>query len=216
MILAVDGGKDKDLIWLDPTARTTPFGDFPVGDQNRWTVIINTDAPKSDTTETHLTDIEILDGEKIKERLYTFQKSPALPANSNKKRTSTHVRVKKDLSVEVTQELWVSGDFNARLRARILNASNRDERVQLLREALELDERAIVDDLKISEIEQLNKDLKVELTWLCQEYVYEIGGKYILELPIVKHPYAILLSEENREHPVVIGKTLTLEDDIGC
>lgn len=214
MILAVDGGKDKDLIWLDPTARTTPFGDFPVGDQNRWTVIINTDAPKSNTTETQLVDIEKLDGEKVKERLFTFQKSPALPANSNKKRTSTHVRVKKDLSVEVTQELWVSGDFNARLRARILNASNRDERIQLLREALELDERAIVDDLKISEIEQLSKDLTVEITWLCREYVYEIGGKYILELPVVKHPYAILLSEEDREHPVVIGKTLTLEDDI--
>ena len=214
MILAVDGGKNKDLIWLDPTAHTTPFGDFPVGDQNRWTVIINTDAPKSNTTETQVVDIEKIDGEQVKERLFAFQKSPALPANTNEKRTSTHVRVNKDLSVEVTQELWVSGDFNARLRARILHASNRDERVQLLREALELDERAIVDDLKISEIEQLNKDLKVELTWLCQEYVYEIGGKYILELPVVKHPYAILLSEEDREHPVLIGKSLTLEDNI--
>lgn len=214
MILAVDGGKNKDLIWLDPTAHTTPFGDFPVGDQNRWTVIINTDAPKSNTTETQVADIEKIDGEQVKERLFVFQKSPALPADTNRKSTSTHVRVKKDLSVEVTQELWVSGDFNARLRARILHASNRDERVQLLREALELDERAIVDDLKISEIEQLNKDLKVELTWLCQEYVYEIGGKYILELPIVKHPYAILLSEEDREHPVLIGKSLTLEDNI--
>lgn len=214
MILAVDGGKNKDLIWLDPTAHTTPFGDFPVGDQNRWTVIINTDAPKSNTTETQVTDIEKIDGEQVKERLFVFQKSPALPADTNRKSTSTHVRVKKDLSVEVEQELWVSGDFNARLRARILHASNRDERVQLLREALELDERAIVDDLKISEIEQLNKDLKVKLTWLCQEYVYEIGGKYILELPVVKHPYAILLSEEDREHPVLIGKSLTLEDNI--
>ena len=214
MILAVDGGKDKDLIWLDPTAHTTPFGDFPVGDQNRWTVIINTDAPKSNTIETQVADIEKLDGERLRERLFVFQKSPALPADSNRKSTSTHVRVKKDLSVEVTQKLWVSGDFNARLRARILHASNQDERVQLLREALELDERAIVDDLKISEIEQLNKDLKVELTWLCQEYVYEIGGKYILELPVVKHPYAILLSEDDREHPVLIGKSLTLEDNI--
>ncbi len=214
MILAVDGGKNKDLIWLDPTARTTPFGDFPVGDQNRWTVIINTDAPKSNATETQVADIQKIGGEQVKERLFVFQKSPALPADTNRKSTSTHVRVKKDLSVEVTQELWVSGDFNARLRARILHASNRDERVQLLREALELDERAIVDDLKISEIEQLNKDLKVELTWLCQEYVYEIGGKYILELPVVKHPYAILLSEEEREHPVLIGKSLTLEDNI--
>ena len=214
MILAVDGGKDKDLIWLDPTAQMTPFGDFPIGDQNRWTVIINTDAPKSDTTETSVLTVEKLDGEQVKERLFAFSKSPVLPANSNEKRTSTHVRVKKDMSVEVTHELWVSGDFNTGLRARILNASNRDERIQLLRDTLELDERAIVDHLNISKIEQLNTDLKVELTWLCKEFVYEIGGKYILEIPIVKHPYAILLSEENREHPIVIGKTLTLEDKI--
>ena len=219
MILAVDGGNNRDFIWLDPTAHTTPFGDFPVSDQNRWTVIINTDAPKSDTSEVQVSDVEKNDSDRVTERLfadniYLWQKSPALPADTNRKRTSTHVKVKKDLSVEVVQELSVSGDFNARLRARILNTSNRDERVQLLREALELDERAIIDDLKISKIEQLNKDLKVELTWICQEYVYEIGGKYILELPIVKHPYTILLSEKEREHPVLIGKSLTLEDNI--
>ena len=45
MILAVDGGKGKDLIWLDPTAQTCAFGDFPVSDQNRWALIVNTDAP---------------------------------------------------------------------------------------------------------------------------------------------------------------------------
>lgn len=214
MILAVDGGKNKDLIWLDPTARTCAYGDFPVGDQNRWTVIINTDAPKSDTGMTPTSEQEKLDGEKVKERLFAFQQSPALPANSNEKRTSTQVRVKKDLSVEVTQELWVSGDFNSRLRARLLNASNRDERVQVMRDALELDERAKVDHLKISKIEQLDKDLKVQLTWICKEFVYEIGGQYILELPVVKHPYAMLLADEEREHPVLIGKAFTLEDKI--
>jgi len=33
-------------------------------------------------------------------------------------------------------------------------------------------------------------------------------------LPIVKHPYAKLLSEEHRRYPAVIGKTLILQDKV--
>ena len=214
MILVVDGGKNKDLIWLDPTARTCAFGDFPVEDQNRWTVIINTDAPKEKTAIIPVSELEKLDGENVKQRLYAFQQSPKLPANTNEKRTSTQIRVKKDLSVEITHELTVTGDFNTRLRARLLNASHRDGRIKVIRDALELDERAKVDHFEISNIEQLDKDLKVELTWLCKEFVYEIGGQYILELPVVKHPYAMLLADEERAHPIVLGKSLTFEDNV--
>ena len=35
MILVVEGDKDDDLIWLDPTAETCAFGDLPAGDQDR-------------------------------------------------------------------------------------------------------------------------------------------------------------------------------------
>ncbi len=219
MILAVDGGKNKDLIWLDPTAQTCAFGDFPASDQNRWTLIINTDAPITKaadvaTADTPVPDQEKLDGEKVKDRLYAFQKSPSFPATSNVKRTSTQVKVKKDLSVEVAHELWVSGDFNARFRARLLSANHREERIRLLRDALELDERAKVEHFEISEIEQLDADLKINLTWSCKEYLYAIGGQFILELPVVEHPYAKLLAEEERAHPVVLGKALTFEDKI--
>ena len=56
--------------------------------------------------------------------------------------------------------------------------------------------------------------MKVELTWTCKEYLYAIGSQFVLELPIVKHPYAELLSEERRMYPAVIGKALSLEDKI--
>lgn len=219
MILAVDGGKGKDLIWLDPTAQTCAFGDFPVSDQNRWTLIVNTDAPTKDgigvdTTDTSIQDQEKLDGEKVKNLLYAFQKSPALPADSNVRHTKTHVKVKKDLSVEVTHELRVSGDFNARLRARLLGVDHREERIRFLRSTLELDERAKVEHFKISETRQLGPEVKINLTWSCKEYLYKMGDQFILELPVIEYPYAELLREEERNHPAVLGKAFTFEDQI--
>ena len=219
MILAVDGGKGKDLIWLDPTVHTCAYGDFPASDQNRWTLIINTDAPITAEAETGKADTptqdpQKLDGEKMENRLYVFQKSPLLPATSNMRRTTTHVKVRKDQSVAVTHELWVSGDFNARFRARLLGTSHREERIRFLRDTLELDERAKVEHFEISEVKQLGPDLKINLSWSCKEYLYKMGDQFILELPVVKHPYAELLREEERDHPAVLGKNLTFEDEI--
>lgn len=219
MILAVDGGKNKDLIWLDPTASTYAYGDFPSADQNRWTLIVNTDADTTsgivvDPQGTDNSDPKNLDGDMVKKHLYALQKSPLLPANANIRKTSTKVLVKEDLSVEVTHQLKVSGDFNARLRARLKSTSHREERMHLLRNTLELDERAKIEDFEFSDTQQLGPELEINITWSCKEYLYKMGDQYILELPVAKHPYAELLQEENRIHPAVLGKTLTLEDNI--
>lgn len=216
MILAVDGGKNKELIWLDPTAHTCAYGDFPVHDQNRWSMIINTDAPKTEGTDlgAPIDEDQILDGEKVKQHLYAFRKSPMLPANSNVSRTETHISVKKDMSVEVTQKIHLTGEFNSKLRSHLLATSHRDERIQLLRGTLELDDRAKVDNFEIPDIKFLKPELKIEFTWSCQGYLYEIADQFILELPVVSHPYAKLLREEERDHPAVLGKSLTYEDHI--
>ena len=214
MILAVDGGKNKELIWLDPTAHTCAYGDFPASDQDRWTLIINTDAQKTDGIElgAPIVEDEILDGEKVKQHLYAFRKSPMLPANTNIRQTDTHIIVKNDRSLEVTQELRVSGEFNSRLRSRLLATSHREEKIQFLRDLFELDERAKVDDFEISDITAMNKELKISLSWSCQEYLYEIADQFILELPVVSNPYAKLLRDEERYHPAVLGKALTFEN----
>lgn len=216
MILAVDGGKNKELIWLDPTAHTCAYGDIPAGDQDRWTLIINTDAAKAEGVDLGATleENQILDGEKVKQHLYAFQKSPMLPANSNVRRTETHVIVKEDMSLEVTQELQVSGEFNSRLRSRLLATSHREERIQFLRDTFELDARAKVVDFEFSDLKAMKPELKIKLMWSCQGYLYEIADQFILELPVVNHPYAKLLRDDERSHPAVIGKALTFEDKI--
>ena len=209
MILAVEGGKDGELIWLDPTAETCAFGDFPASDQDRWTLIINprfsenTDDTKSDGATGSMENT-----------LYRFQKSPALDATSNLKQVHTNVKVKRDMSVSVRQELTLTGSYNMKLRSQLSHLQTAEEKSEFLHKLLELDDRAKVENFEVSGLSELKGELNIELTWTCKEYLYAIGKQFVLELPLVKHPYAELLSEERRMYPAAIGKALTLEDKI--
>ena len=215
MILAVDGGKDNEFIWLDPTAETCAFGDFPAGDQDRWALIIN---PRFLTESRQASETgnppPTSKRHSMENRLYLFQKSPSIDATSNLKRVHTRVVVKKDMSVSVRQALTVTGIFNMKLRSQLAHLQTSEEKAEFFHKALELDERAKVTEVEVSGLSKLEGELKVDVTWTCQEYLYAIGSQFVLELPIVKHPYAELLSEEHRMYPAVIGKALTLEDKI--
>ena len=215
MILAVDGGdQDDEFIWLDPTAETCAFGDFPAGDQDRWALIINPRFLKEDKASGTESSDDVASVDSMENRLYLFQRSPSLEAISNLKRVHTRVEVKKDMSVSVHQELMVTGIFNMKLRSQLSHLQTSEEKAEFFHKVLELDERAKVTDVKVSGLSKLEGELKVKLTWTCKEYLYAIGSQFVLELPIVKHPYAELLSEERRMYPAVIGKALTLEDKI--
>ena len=213
MILAVEGNKDDELIWLDPTSETCAFGDFPAGDQDRWTLIINPQfltENKGDTSE----ELASERARDIQNRLYLFQKSPSLDATTNQKRVHTHVEVKKDMSVSVRQELTATGSFNTKLRSQLASLDTTEERSEFMHKALELDDRAKIIEFKASNLFKLEKELTVEVTWTCAGYLYAIGSQFVLELPLAKHPYAELLSEEGRMYPAVIGKALSLEDKV--
>ncbi len=216
MILAVKGSRDDELIWLDPTSETCAFGDFPAGDQDRWTLIINPQFLTGRTgSRTHATEeLASKNAEDLQNRLYLFQKSPSLDATSNLKRVHTDVQLKKDLSVSVRQELTVTGSFNTRLRSQLARLDTAEERSEFMHSELELDDRAKIIQFKTSNLSQLEKELKVEVTWTCEEYLYAIGSQFVLELPLVKHPYAELLSEESRLYSAILGKALSLEDKV--
>ena len=213
MILAVEGNKDNELIWLDPTSETCAFGDVPASDQDRWTLIINPQFLTENNTDSS-EDTAPKNARDIQNRLYLFQKSPSLDATSNLKRIHTHVQVKKDMSVSVRQELTVTGSFNTKLRSQLARLDTNEERSEFMHKALELDDRAKVIEFKAPDLFKLENELKVEVTWTCEGYLYAIGSQFVLELPLVKHPYAELLSEERRMYPAVIGKALSLEDKV--
>ena len=221
MILAVEGADDGELIWLDATAETCAFGDLPASDQDRWALIVNPDflmreregtdqGLTSKAVETTSNPEEI--GE-MREQLYRFAKSPTIEAAVNLKSVETRIQVEDDLSVEVTQTLSVTGAFNTKLRSQ-LKYINPDGQSKFFHEYMELDDRAKLEKISISNLNAMGDELKIVLTWRCEDYLFAIGQQYVLELPLVKHPYAALLSEESRTHSVALGKTVTFVDEV--
>ncbi len=221
MILAVEENNDGGLIWLDATAETCAFGDLPASDQDRWALIVNPDFLMKEQKETtqgltskaiRMTSNTEGIGE-MQERLYQFAKSPTIGAAANLKNVETRIQVEADLSVEVTQTLTVTGAFNTKLRSQ-LKYINPDEQSRFLHEYMELDERAKLEKISTSKLDAMEDELKIVLTWRCEDYLFAIGQQYVLELPLVKHPYAALLSEESRTHPVALGKAVTFADEV--
>ena len=220
MILAVEENDNGGLIWLDATAETCAFGDLPASDQNRWALIVNPDflmKERGEVGEPTSTTVEIPSSSEeiggMREQLYRFAKSPTIEAEANLKGVETRIQVEDDLSVKVTQTLTVTGTFNTKLRSQ-LKYINPDEQSKFLHEYMELDDRAKLEKVSISKLDAMKDELEIILTWRCEDYLFAIGQQYVLELPLVKHPYAALLSEENRTHPVVLGKAITFVDEV--
>ena len=221
MILAVEENDSGGLIWLDATAETCAFGDLPASDQDRWALIVNPDFLMKEREEVE----QVLNSEAggapsnpeelggMQGQLYQFARSPTIEAAVNLKGVETRIQVEDDLSVEVTQTLTVTGAFNTRLRSQ-LKYTNPDEQSRFLHEYMELDDRAKLEEFSISKLDTMEDELEIVLTWHCEDYLFAIGQQYVLELPLVKHPYAALLSEESRTHPVVLGKAVTFTDEV--
>ena len=126
MILVVKGDKDDDLIWLDPTAETCAFGDLPAGDQDRWTLIIN---PRFLETESDPKPLK-QDIWRSTERTSTaFRRAPLWRLHRISNGSTRDVKVKKDLSVSVRQELTVTGQFQHEIAEPTQTPSDRRRKI---------------------------------------------------------------------------------------
>ncbi|MBM3236804.1 DUF3857 domain-containing protein [Candidatus Poribacteria bacterium] len=200
MILVVEADEKGDLIWLDPTVETAAFGYLPTGDQNRLAYIL------------------------VDEENSYLAKSLVLPAEKNVKRVEMEIEVNPDLSISVREELLLSGSFNAEWRAKLKN-SDPENLAERLRELAEMDTRAKMGKFKISDLNNMDEQLRITINYDCDDYltppltgglggITPVGDAYRLKLPIAEHPYADLLSENTRNYPVAIGKNFTLEHEI--
>lgn len=189
MILVAEAEENGELIWLDPTVETAAFGYLPTGDQNRWAYII------------------------VDEENSYLARSPVLPAEKNVKRVKMEIEVKPDLSISVKEELLLIGDFNTEWRAKLkyIPPENHGEH---LREFIEMDTRAKMGKFKISDLKNIDEQLRITINYNCDDYLTPVGDTCIMKLPMPEHPYAALLSEDTRNYPVAIGKNFTLEHEI--
>ena len=225
MILAVEESDGVDFIWLDSTVETCAFGDFPASNQDRWALILNPDFLMNDIPSQGQRHSRVNQGslkyqknqhdtsKRMTNRLFRFAKSPTSPPEQNLKRTVTQIQVENSLSVQSIQEITVTGEFNTNLRHK-LRFLHPDDRAKFLHEYMELDNRATLDSIEISDLDEMSEQLKITLKWHCADYLFAIGRQFLLKLPLVKNPYESLLSEERRTYPVVLGRTLTFEDEI--
>ena len=188
MILVAEEEEGGKLIWLDPTVETCAYGDLPPSDQNRWTYII------------------------VDEQNSYFAQSPTFPAEKNLRYTNTEITVNPDFSISVQEELRLKGSFNTRLRAKLRHI-NPDNRWEYLRDYTEMDKRAKLKEVRISDVEKMDDELRITINYECDDYLVPVGGSYLLKLPRVEHPYATLMSENERTYPVDIGKKLTLANE---
>jgi hypothetical protein len=189
MILVAETDEGSELIWLDPTVETAAFGYLPTGDQNRLAYII------------------------VDEEKSYLAKSPVLPAEKNVKRVEMEIEVNPDLSISVKEDLFLSGSFNAEWRAKLKNIDP-ENLAERLRELAEMDTRAKMGKFKISDLNNMNEQLRITINYDCDDYLTPVGDAYLLKLPMAEHPYAALLSENIRNYPVAIGKNFTLEHEI--
>jgi len=189
MILVAEEEEGGKLVWLDPTVETCAYGDLPPSDQNRWTYII------------------------VDEENSYFAQSPTSPAENNLHHTETNITVNPDLSVSVKENLSLKGSFNTGLRAKLRHI-NPDNRWEYLRDYTEMDKRAKLKEVRISDLDKMDSELRIDINYECDDYLVPIGGSYLLKLPVVEHPYAPLMSENDRTYPIDIGKKLTLENEI--
>jgi len=189
MILVAEAEDDGELIWLDPTVETAAFGYLPTGDQNRWAYII------------------------VDEENSYLAKSPTLPAEKNVKSVKTDIEVKPDLSISVKEELFLIGSFNTEWRAKLKHIDP-GAHGEHLRELVEMDTRAKMGKFKISDLKNMDEQLRITINYDCDDYLTPVGAAYLMKLPMAEHPYAALLSEDTRNYPVAIGKNFTLEHEI--
>ena len=194
MILAVEEDGNGDLIWLDPTAETCAYGDLPSGDQDRWTLVLDLSANNSSKDR----------------ESYRFLKSPAATADRNLKRIKTEIRVAGDLSIKVSQEITLTGDFNTRVRNRLKHS---DHQV-FLREFINFNDRAELIRFDTSNLSEVSPQFKIWLEWNCADYVFAIGRQFVLNFPFVDLPYAELVGNDQRVNPVLLGEAATFEEDI--
>jgi hypothetical protein len=196
LILVAD---TKDgLIWMDPTSETSAFGELPFSDQNRDCLIIAED------------------------RSY-FLKTPKSAPEVNIRRINAKLKVKDDLSAYAEAEIYVSGEFNAKLRV-ALKYRDAKEREEFLRELLSIPNQGRIDEVQIENLEMLDKDLKVKVKYSIDRYLTlnqnQIGASgtsgafYLLKLPTTPNPYVDLFTQDSRYHRVVVGGGITFEDEV--
>jgi len=166
--------KDK-IIFLDPTAETCSFGDFPEDDQGRRVLI-------------------------FKEEGYKIENIPLYPASHNLMKQYLKVKVNSDESIAAEKSIFTYGAYDQGQRLWMLYTPP-----QLIRQLLEEKIQAVsigarLDSYNIKNLEDLNASVVLNYSFKGTEYFTVAGRNRIM--PQLTNLDTALAAKDRRKYPI--------------
>ena len=189
MIAAIPTDTDT-YIWMDPTSSTCRYGDIPYNVQGRTGFLIS---------DTHGEFVEI----------------PVLPPESNRLVSTTELTLSKEGGVQGTLYIQTKGqyDLNARWAYQQIHPS-------LLKSTLATELSQQFPGIQIawhdiSDLQDLNVPLKINLGFHVADYATQVGDDMLLPLPIDEFAdYAETFANEQRTYSLDMGYPMQIEKAI--
>jgi len=190
VITAIPQG-DGNYMWLDPTVSTCKYGDLPAGDQGRKVFVI---------------------GKEIGE----FVDTPVYPAEMNKIYSSSEITLMDDGTVKGWEKTVANGQADIYLKS-VYQAMRPDERKELLEGILNQRYPGVkIDDISISDVNDLDIPTEVKVKFSCPEYVSVLEGTVAFPLPSEEFSsYAGLVGGKTERHyDFYLGYNMSVEKDL--
>ncbi len=189
MIAAVPTGADT-YIWLDPTASTCSYGDLPYNAQGRTGFLI------SDTY-----------GE--------FVETPIFPPESNRLVSTTELALDSERNLQGTLSIQTNGQYDLDTRWAYQQIHPTLRKTTLATELSQQFPGIQVVWHEISDLDDLNAPVTINLGFRVENYGTWVGNDMILPLPIDEFAdYAEIFASEQRTYSLDFGYPMEIEKTI--
>ena len=189
MVTAIPTGPDT-YIWLDPTSTTCSYGDIPYNTQGRTGFLIS---------DTH--------GE--------FVETPVYPPESNRLVSTTELTLDNDGSVQGTLYIQTNGQYNLNTRWAYQQIHPNALKTTLATELSHQFPGIQVTWSDISDLNDLNVPVTINLGFLVENYGTWVGNDVLLPLPIDEFAdYAETFANEQRTYSLDLGYPMQIEKAI--
>ncbi len=166
---------DGKTVFLDPTAETASFGDFPPSDQDRKVLVFY-------------------------EKEGRIEKTPLLPAEHNKVSRTMEIRIRNDETISATREIKTFGMYDQGQRAWLKYTKPVLVQEQLKEKINTITPGGELLNYTISEVENLNQPVEIKTEFKGPKFLTRAGKNRLI--PKFGSLSASLVSRDKRNFPL--------------
>ena len=166
---------DGKTVFLDPTAETASFGDFPSSDQDRKVLVFY-------------------------EREGRIEKTPLLPAEHNKVSRTMKIKIRNDETISATREIKTFGMYDRGQRAWLKYTKPVLVQEQLKEKINTITPGGELLNYTISEVENLNQPVEIRTEFKGPKFLTRAGKNRLI--PKFGSLSASLVSRDKRNFPL--------------